>query len=154
MSELERNVGEANRGPICKQVEVKVEPIVRDIGQRRQVVQKHLKYDDFNQIIRLSSFKTTKRVKISWMTFKTPKTGNPTNFHLRFPELTLAKHNPMVPVPQQMSRTVVSGVTAPSSMAVRYNVSAPAVFTWKKASGLILNVRPRIWSVMCVEPNR
>lgn len=55
---------------------------------------------------------------------------------------TLAKVKPMVPVPQQMSRTVVVVVAPHQSAICSYKTSAPAVFTVKQSS------------VTCITSNR
>lgn len=45
---------------------------------------------------------------------------------------TLAKHRPMVPVPQQISTTSDSCVTLLIWTALSYKIPAPAVFIYKK----------------------
>lgn len=49
-------------------------------------------------------------------------------------KVTLAKHKPMVPVPQQMSTTEESFFTSLISIALWYKISAPAVFIYKPKS--------------------
>lgn len=69
-------------------------------------------------------------------------------------QLTFAKQSPIVPIPQQTSSTVQSSTGSASSIAAWYNISAPFVFTWKNASGDILNFSPRSVSYICVSPHK
>lgn len=86
-----------------------------------------------------------------WTIYNKQQTVEPQLAKLK---LTWAKQSPMVPVPQQMSNSVVSLLTPPNSMAVEYRASAACVLTWKKASGEMRKVSPRMRSVMCVAPSR
>lgn len=56
------------------------------------------------------------------------------NQHLEYFVITLAMEIPIVPVPQQMSSTVVFSVGAANSPIVEYRISAAGVFTLRKQS--------------------
>lgn len=67
---------------------------------------------------------------------------------------TFEKAKPILPVPQQISNIDVSLVGLTKSIAVWYSSSAPAVFTWKKASGDTWKVIPNSVSSIYLDPLR
>lgn len=62
--------------------------------------------------------------------------------------ITLAIDRPIVPEPQQTSKTVVCELMEAKSLTESNNISEASVFIWKKDSGAILNLRPFTSSII------